>query len=96
MPKPTKFDGMMHEICVDLGFCGGVVDGDWHHVTQYIPEKGQVSADEFVTWVLLAEGFRPDEDREARRWKHELKAVFIKHMKQESVDAKEFVYTGFR
>lgn len=62
------------------------MDGEPRYVTDYVPKQGQVSADDFVVWLLLAEGFRPDEDKEARRWKRELKAVFVKHMQSEYVD----------
>lgn len=84
---------MMHELCVGLGFCGGIVDGEPRHVTDYIPKQGEVSADEFVYWLLLAEGFDPQLENS---WKKELKAVFVKHMKSETVDAKQLAYTGFR
>ena len=48
MARPNKFDGMLHEYCVILGFCGSVRDCKPLHVTDFIPETGQVSADEFV------------------------------------------------
>ena len=80
----------MHELCVGLGFCGSVVDGKPRHVTDYIPDEGIVTADQFVDWLLVAEGFDPYErSSEVKCWKLELKSVFIRHMKSETVDAKE-------
>ena len=52
MGRPNKFDGLLEEICVTWGFCGST-----KHVTHYIPDHGQVTANQFATWVLLAEEF---------------------------------------
>jgi hypothetical protein len=35
------FDGMMHEFCVGIGFCGCVKDGKPLHVTDFIQKPGQ-------------------------------------------------------
>ena len=80
MGRPNKFDGMMHEFCVGLGFCGSVRDGKPLHVTDFVPEAGTVSADEFVQWIISAEGLEGYDD--ARH----LKEVFIKHMGTVAVD----------
>ena len=89
MGRPNAFDGMMHEFCVKMGFCGGIKDGKPLHVTDFIPETGPVSADEFVSWLVTADGFDPDDPSaaEIRRWMPELKAVFVKHMGADVVDA---------
>ncbi len=85
MVRPNKFNGMMHEFCVGLGFCGSVKDGKPLHVTQFIPEQGQVTAAEFVRWLLIADCMDPEDSR----WTNELKAVFVKHMGRDAVDANE-------
>jgi hypothetical protein len=89
MPRPNAFDGMMHEFCVTLGFCGSVKDGKRLHVSDFIPETGPVSADEFARFLLLADGFDLDRlsDSDLRRWMIRLKAVFVQHMKTDAVDA---------
>jgi hypothetical protein len=90
MDRPNAFDGMMHEFCVGLGWCGGCVkDGKPLHVTDFIPETGLVSADEFARWIIMAEGLDPDQlnASEIRRWIPQLKAVFVKHMGADVVDA---------
>lgn len=87
MTKPTIFDGMINEVCVKMGFCGSVVDGEPRHVTDFIPKTGPVSAEQFASWVLIAEGMSPEQERGF--W-HSLKAVFVKHMKADVVDAKHF------
>ena len=61
MGKPNKYDGMMHDYCVMHGWCGGVVNGEALHVSDFIPEQGIVSADQFVTWLMKAEGANPSD-----------------------------------
>lgn len=83
MTKPNKFSGMMQEYCVGKGFCGSIVDGDPCHIRDFIPKTGEVSADQFVTWLLQAENMEP----KYSSWRTELVKVFIKHMGSYSVDA---------
>lgn len=88
MGHPNAFDGMMHEFCAGLGWCGCVKDGKPLHVTDFIPETGSVSADEFAKWLIMADGLDADEHSvEIRRWISQLKAVFIKHMGTDEIDA---------
>ena len=74
----------MHEVCTRFGFCGSRNDGKWRHVTQYIPDAGPVTAEEFARWVIVAEGL--DHDIEAR-WVKRLRSVFVKHMNADVIDA---------
>jgi hypothetical protein len=92
MKRPNAFDGMMHKFCVGLGWCGCVKDGRPFHVTNFIPETGPVSADEFAKWLIMADGLDPDQlsPSEIRRWVPQLKAVFVKHMGADIVDASRF------
>ena len=89
MGYPNALDGMMHELGVGLGWCGLTVkDGKPLHVTGFIPETGPVSAEEFVRWLIMAEGLDPDQrSPEIRRAMPQLKAVFVKHMGADVVDA---------
>jgi hypothetical protein len=89
MGRPNAFDGMMHEYCVGMGYCGGVHDGKPLHVTDFIPETGPVSAIQFVRWLLTAEsGVDPGElDTSRASFGFRLAAVFIKHMGADVVDA---------
>ena len=84
MGRPTKFDGMMHEVSAGMGFCGGVVDDEPRHVIDYIPLSGVVTADQFASWVLEAEGM--SSERGDPFWS-DLRAVFIKHMGSEAIGA---------
>ena len=92
MGRPNKFDGMLHEFCVKLGWCGSLKDGKQLQVSDFIPETGSVSADEFVRWLIVAEGLPPETD--ASRLK-QLKAVFVKHMGADVISA-EALRSGHR
>ena len=89
MGHPNAFDGMMHEFCVKLGYCGCVKEGKPLHVTHFIPETGPVSAAQFARWLIAADGFDPDQlsTSELRRLIGQLAAVFVKHMGADVVDA---------
>jgi len=89
------FGTLMNEICVRLGFCGSLVDDQPRHVSDYIPEHGPVTVDQFVHWVLIAEGWDDTEFPERnKRWRRELQAAFVKHMGADVVDASRLRY-GF-
>jgi hypothetical protein len=90
MQRPTKFDGMMYEFCVRLGWCGATVkDGKLVLITDFIPDTGSVTADQFVEWLMIADGVDLSTSASSwlRRWRRDLKAVFVKHMGAEAVDA---------
>jgi hypothetical protein len=89
MGRTNSFDGMMHEFCVKLGWCGSVKDGKQLHVSDFIPETGPVSADQFARWLIAADGFDPDQlsGSEFRLLMGQLTSVFIKHMGADVVDA---------
>ncbi len=57
------FEILMEFTCVQLGYCGSRINGKSHHVTDYIPKYGYVTADEFADWVFVAEGIDPKSDR---------------------------------
>jgi hypothetical protein len=89
MAEKAGFDALMDFVCPQCGFCGSIIDGKPMHVTDYIPSDGQVSADEFVEWVFLADNMDPAEDFDKwQKHKDGLKAAFIKHMGSDLVDAK--------
>jgi hypothetical protein len=86
MGPKSPYEALQHEVCVGLGFCGSVIDGKPSHVDFLIPERGLVSADEFVEWVFRAEGIDADgqtADRHAAR----LREAFVTHMGSDIVEA---------
>lgn len=89
MTGKTGYDALMDEVCVRLGFCGCIKNGEPLHVDRFIPSNGPVSADQFVEWVFLADDVNPKVD--PMRWdriKHQIRAAFIKHFGGSIVDAK--------
>ena len=89
MGHTNAFDGMMHEFCVKLGYCGSVKDGKPLHVSDFIPKTGPVSADPFAKWLIAADGFDLDgfSTSQLARLRSRLSAVFVKHMGADVVDA---------
>lgn len=78
----------MHEVCVGRGWCGGIVNDKPSHVDDFIPETGPVSAEQFVEWLLRADGVDPSS--EPVKWaKHvdALREAFVRHMGADVIDA---------
>lgn len=96
MGRPNAFDGMLHECCVGLGWCGTVKHGEVLHITQFIPEEGPVTAEEFAAWVIRSDGIDLGAISRAQRnsWMQQLKTVFIQHMGADVIDAK-LLRSGF-
>jgi len=95
MADQQSFDALMHEVCVERGWCGAVVDGRPLHVTDFLPARGTVTADQFVSWLLEAEGVDPADDR--AKWESHIDALreaFVRHMGESSVDARRLVWSG--
>lgn len=80
------FDALMHEACVNWGFCGCIKRGEPLHVTKLIPPSGPVHAHQFVEWLFLADNLNPNVDTYERH-KAALSAAFVTHMGGEVVDA---------
>ncbi len=88
MTQPSAFDALMHEICVELGWCGSSVGDQPLHIDDLIPEGGPVTADQFVGWVFRADGIDPDaEPDKSQTHRNQLREAFARHMGSEIVDA---------
>ena len=88
MVGSKNYEALMHEVCVKRGWCGGIVDGKPTHVDHFIPESGQVTAEQFVDWLFQADGMDPFVEPEIwQKHKDGLKAAFILHMGADVVDA---------
>ena len=82
------FNSLMREVCVDRGWCGGIVDGEPSHVDFFIPDSGPVTVDQFVDWLFLAEDMDPTAEPE--KWQSHrdgLREAFLRHMGSAIVDA---------
>jgi hypothetical protein len=88
MSGSKNYNSLMHEVCVGLGWCGGIVDGKPTHVDDFIPATGTVSAAQFVNWLFLADEVDPNAEPE--KWqshKDGLLAAFVRHMGADEVEA---------
>ena len=85
MKRASRFNALMREVCVSMGWCGSFVDDQPLHVDMFIPESGQVSADQFVDWLFEAEGLAG----EAESHRKVLSAAFVRHMGSDVVDARD-------
>jgi hypothetical protein len=83
--KHSAYGRLLNTICVGYGYCGSEIDGRLRHVDDFIPAEGPVSADQFATWVFLAEGLDPLlADISHRR---AIRRAFIEFMDTNVVDA---------
>ncbi len=83
--RNKAYTHLLQTVCVDLGYCGSVVDGKPRHVDDFIPANEPVTADQFVDWVFKAEGIDPLLGE--RSYKRAIREAFIKHMGADVVDA---------
>ncbi len=87
MTDRDPFDALMHEVCVERGWCGSVLDERRMHVTDFLPANGSVTADQFVGWLFAADGVDPNDD--LPKWQPHIDALrdsFIRHMGSPSVN----------
>ena len=93
MTDRTPFDALMHEVCVEQGWCGAIVDSRPMHVTDLLPATGTVTADQFVGWLLQADGVDPAANR--AKWQSHvdgLRDAFVRHMGGVSVDVRHLAW----
>jgi hypothetical protein len=88
MSENPDYNTLMHDVCVERGWCGGIVNGDPCHVDDLIPESGPASAEQFVEWLFQAEGLDPSsEPAKWKKHKEGLCEAFVRHMGADVVDA---------
>jgi hypothetical protein len=88
MSGNPDYNALMYDVCVGLGWCGGIVDGQPSHVDDLIPEAGPVSAEQFVEWLFQAEGLDPSsEPAKWKKHKDSLREAFVRHMGADVVEA---------
>ena len=82
----AEYDKLLEDVCVRLGFCGSVVDGQALHVDQFLPQSGVLTTEEFADALFRAEGWDPH-GSEARTFRSNVREAFIRHMGGSEVDA---------
>lgn len=88
---PTPFDLLLRDVCVRLGFCGGLVNGKPTHVTDLLPDVGVVTAEEFAKLVISAECDRQSPPDKQLRWVTVLTDAFVEHLGAASAPAESLV-----
>lgn len=88
---PTPFDLLLRDVCVRLGFCGGLVNGKPSHLTDLLPDVGVVTAEEFAKLAISAEGGPPSSSDQQRRWVAVLADAFFEHLGTASAPAESLV-----
>jgi len=76
---PSPYEKLLWDICVNLGFCGGLVNGVPTHVSDLLPADGTIDAEAFAALAIQAEGGW-DVDQARRRWSETLEAKFVEHL----------------
>jgi hypothetical protein len=82
-PK-SRYAALLNEVCVGLGYCGCIKDGEPLHVDDFIPDAGLVTADQFAEWVVLADNMTPSTNPHLK----DIRRAFVRHMGADAVDAK--------
>jgi hypothetical protein len=93
MTDRKPFHALMTEVCVERGWCGSVVDDRSMHVTDFLPDRGMVTVDQFVGWMFEADGVDPSED--LPKWQKHidgLRDAFIRHVGSSSVDVERLAW----
>lgn len=76
---PSPFDLLLRDICVRLGYCGGIVDDAPCIVDDLLPSSGTVTARQFAEAAIRADGDSPEEPMSETRigWLEEAFARFF-------------------
>ncbi|WP_146770346.1 hypothetical protein [Mesorhizobium hawassense] len=91
MKTNDRFYSLMHAVCAGHGYCGGMHGDKFMDVIDFIPESGNVTADQFVEWVFLAE-YENESERMSPRWdrhRQRIQDYFVEHMGSDAVDASQ-------
>ena len=79
----------MRAVCVGYGYCGSLRDEGFIHVTDFIPDRGRVTAEQFVDWLFIADGDQWNRSPSAMLMREELRNCFIGYMGSDVVYAHE-------
>lgn len=88
---PTPCDLLLTDVCVRLGFCGGLVNDEPQHVAQLLPATGIITAEQFARLAISAECDQRSSSNNEARWEAKLVAAFIEHLGAASVPADSLV-----
>ena len=82
----VAYEKLLEEVCVRLGFCGSVVEGQPLHVDQFLPQSGVLTNEAFADALFKAEGWDPA-GSEAQNFRSSVREAFVRHMGGSEMDA---------
>lgn len=92
MSGKSDFERLVYFLCVQYGFCGGIHDDKFVHVSDLVPPRGTVTADDFIDWMFFAEGMLWLGDAKAMFMREKMRSAFIACMGSYEVDARRLRY----
>jgi hypothetical protein len=93
MTRRSDFDGLMRAVCVGYGYCGSLQDDGFVHVTDFIPQRGRVTAEQFLDWLFIADGDQWARGPRAMLSRERLRSCFIFNMGSDVVDARKLRFS---
>ena len=81
---PSAFDRLSWDICVNGGWCGGIVDGKPTTVDDLLPPTGIIEARTFAELAMRADGW-PDDQPFDEDHLCGLQAKFVQHLGANSI-----------
>lgn len=83
---PSAFDRLSWDICVNGGWCGGIVDGKPTTLDDLLPPTGTIEARAFAKLAMKADGWPDDQPFDEAHLRF-LEAKFVEHLGADSIDA---------
>ena len=77
---PSPYEKLLWDLCVNLGFCGGTVNGVPTYVSDLLPQDGPIGTKAFATLAIQAEGDWPNPQEARLRWGETVEAKFVEHL----------------
>ena len=96
MPRRNGFDRLMMAACAGYGYCGSLQDDGFVHVTDFIPERGRVTAEQFIDWLFMADEEACLGHPSAMVRREGLRNCFIAYMGADVVDARRLRWSRRR
>ena len=75
-PLEREFHYLLHDLCVDLGFC--IPPEDWERITRV----KRINAEDFAVEVVRADGLNPEYEQ---KWVKKIAERFLEHFGKNEV-----------
>lgn len=71
------------------GYCGSLQEEGFVHVTDFFPERGKVTAEQFVDWLFMAEGDQTLGRPSSMLMREKIRSCFIGYMGSDVINARK-------